>query len=309
MRIHPGFVGIDVSKHSLDIFDGLTGRGLRIANNPAAIAAWAVLLAGREVLVTFEATGRYDSALQAALTAAGIAFARVNPARARDFARASGHLAKTDAIDARMLAAMGQCLALEPGPARDETRQRLARLHGRRDQLVANRAQEKARLAEALPDERDGIERHIAWLADEIRAVEAARDSLIREDETLARLSTLLRSIPGIGPVAAASLLALMPELGTLTPKAAAALVGLAPFNRDSGRVHGKRQVRGGRKRLRDALYMAAIAAARSQSRLATFAAGLKARNKPFKVIMIGLARKILVTANAVLRDQVAFHP
>lgn len=309
MKIHPGFVGCDVSKHHLDVFDPAAATGRHLENTSAAIAAWLDTLAGRDVLVVFEATGRYDLDLRHALAERGVAFARVNPGRARNFARALGLIAKTDAIDARMLAAMGQSLALAPTPPCSAARQRLAIVHQRRDQLVAMRQQEKLRLIDAVEEERADLEDHIAWLDAKIGVLEARRDALLRDDVELARLHRLLRSIPGIGPVAAATLLALMPELGSLSPKAAAALAGLAPFNVDSGRFRGKRTIRGGRRRVRKALYMAAVTAARSRSRFGAFARTLRDNGKPFKLANIALARKILVTANAVLRDQKPFCP
>lgn len=309
MMINPEFIGCDISKGHLDIFDAGDGLTRQISNDPETITAWLDGLPehpGRHIVL--EATGRYDRCLVRALEARELRFSRVNPARARDFGRALGLMAKTDAIDARMLAAMGQCLDLPPTPAHDPARERLSALHKRRDQLVAIRQKEKLRLAEADCEERASLDRHIAWLDAEIAEVEAARDALLRADKTLAQQNRLLRSIPGIGPVAATTLLALMPELGTTSPKAVAALAGLAPFNVDSGQFRGHRAIRGGRRRVRNALYMAAITAARSSPRFGTFADELRARGKPFKLTNIALARKILVTANAIIRDGVPFE-
>lgn len=306
MKIHPGLIGIDVSKHTLDIFDASRGTSVAIVNDVAAIAA---CLAGwTDALVVFEATGRYDGKLRRALQAAGIRFARVNPARARSFARALGLLAKTDAIDARMLAAMGQTLELATEPARDEARCGLTSLHKRRDQLVAMRKQERTRLSDGDEAWRPTIERHIAWLSAEIEIIEDRCRRTIAADPNLDRLYRLLRTIPGIGPVTAATLIALLPELGQRSPKTIAALAGLAPFNVDSGMFRGQRMIRGGRKRVRDALYMAAVTAARSKSRFKTFLGKLTSKGKPTKVALIALARKILITANAIARDQVAFQ-
>ena len=311
MKIDPCSIGCDVSKHHLDVFDGQTGRAIRIANDADAIADWLSRLDGRTVFVTFEATGRYDSRLRQALVAAGIAHTRVNPARARDFARALGLLAKTDRIDARLLATMGSVLRLGPDqPTGDDAaRHTLAELHGRRDQLVAMRQQERLRLADSTPAEAPSIERHLVWLDAEIKAIEAQRSEALRSHAELGRLYRLLTSVPGIGPVAATTLIALMPELGNTSPKAMAALAGLAPFNRDSGQFRGTRTIRGGRKRVRDALYMAAVSAWHSHTRLGTFARDLIARGKPFKLAIIALARKILTVANAVLRDGQAYRP
>lgn len=309
MTIHSRFIGCDVSKHHLDLFEADGSRARRIDNSREAIAAWlAGLPAAPDQHVVFEATGRFDRLLATMLHARGVTFSRVNPARARDFARALGTMAKTDRIDARILAAMGQALAPPRAPDRDAAREALAGLHKRRDQLVAMRQKEKVRLAEAGPDERASLERHLAWLDAEIAVLEVDRDALVRTNAGLARLNRLLRSIPGIGPVAATTLLALMPELGSASPKAVAALAGLAPFNVDSGRFRGHRAIRGGRKRVRDALYMAAVAAWRSNGRIGAFARTLIDRGKPFKLAIIALARKILVIANAVLREDTPFR-
>jgi len=262
MKIHPGFCGIDISKHHLDIFDGSVGRAERIANTPEAIDLLTERWKGAAVLVLFEATGSYDGRLRAALRAAGIAFTRINPARARDFARSAGRLAKTDALDARMLAAMAQSLQPAPTVERDDERDRLAALHKRRDQLVATRKQERTRRKDCEPQIADSIEAHLIWLDAQIRGLDGRIRALIRRAEALKSAARLLRSVPGIGAVAATTLLALMPELGQCSPKEIAALAGLAPFNVDSGQYRGKRRIRGGRRRVRQALYMAAVTAA-----------------------------------------------
>jgi transposase len=259
--------------------------------------------------VVFEATGHYDAALRGALSEAGIAFARVNPARARDFARASGVLAKTDAVDARMLAAMAQSLtpAAAPAPARE--REQLALAHKRRDQLVHQRQQERTRRTECHDAGlRLDIEAHLEWLDARIAQWDRTIRCLLGQCEPLARTARLLRSIPGIGPVAATTLIALMPELGALQPKAAAAMAGLAPFNADSGKCRGTRRIRGGRKRVHDALYMAALAAARSHHRFNDIFRRLRAAGKPPKVALIAIARKLLLIANALVRDKTAFQ-
>lgn len=307
MMIHPGFVGIDVSKHHLDIFAG--GRTERIANDADSVAA--LLGRWRESFVLFEATGRYDRCLRQALAAAGIAFARVNPARARDFARATGHLAKTDAIDARCLAAMAQSLSVARGRDADPEREALARAHKRRDQLVHMRQQERTRRTECDQAElRADIEAHLQWLDARIACWEAEIDRLVAQSAELRQSAGRLRSIPGIGPVAATTLLALVPELGALSPKKIAALAGLAPFNLDSGLFRGRRRIKGGRKRVRDALYMAAVAAIRHNPRITPLYRRLRQAGKPAKLALIAVARKLLIIANAIIRDQTRFkHP
>lgn len=307
MIIHPGYVGIDVSKHHLDVFDAVNGAR-RIANTAEAIAALVAGLAGGDFVV-FEATGAYDRALARALSAAGVRHARVNPGRARDFARAAGFLAKTDQVDARMLAAMAQCLQPPAEPAVDPERERLARLGKRRDQLVATRQQERTRRRECLDAAiAADLDRHLGFLDAAIAALDKAIKALIAGSARLAAAARLLRSAPGIGPVASATLLALLPELGSRSPKTVAALVGIAPFNADSGTSHGRKRIRGGRKRVRDALYMATVAAARSNTSLADFYNRLRRAGRATKYARIALARKLLVVLNAMLRDQTCFH-
>jgi transposase len=306
MIIHPGFVGIDVSKHFLDVFDG--GRTERVATTVENATALARRWHGSFVL--FEATGCYDNRLRKALEAEGISFARVNPARARDFARATGRLAKTDAIDARMLAAMAQSLSVARERRSDSERDALARAHKRRDQLVHMRKQERTRLSECDDAAfRADIGTHVQWLSAQIKRWDREIEALVKRSAALTQAALQLRSIPGIGAVTVTTLLALMPELGCLSPKAVSALAGLAPFNVDSGQFRGQRRIKGGRKRVRDALYMAAVTAARTDPRLRTFYERLRIAGKSAKLALIAVARKLLVIANAVLRDKARFRP
>lgn len=310
MEIHPDCVGIDISKLHLDVFDGRHGRVERFGNNADAAADLAARFAAAGQRVVFEATGAYDRPLRIALQAAGVVFSRVNPGQARDFARAAGYLAKTDAVDARMLAAMGRALELRSAEPIQPDREHLLRLHRRRHQLVALRAQERTRRRGELdPETADSIDGHLRWLDEQVRELDRRIRRLIAGSESLAQAERRLRSIPGIGPVAAATLLALAPELGARSPKAIAALAGLAPFNADSGQKRGQRSIRGGRKRIRDALYMAAVAACRSNTRFAAFYRTLRAANKPPKLALIAVARKLLLATNAIMRDQTVFQP
>jgi transposase len=307
MDIHPVFVGIDVSKSRLDIFDGqLTS----CANTAEAIAPLATRWAEVGALVLFEATGTYDARLRRTLDGAGVRYTRVNPGRARDFARAAGYLAKTDQVDARMLAAMGRALDPRAADPVEPGRERLAALHKRRDQLVHTRQQERTRLKGVDdPEIVDGLQQHLAWLDGAITGLDRRIAAVIKAEAALETARGLLRSIPGVGPVAATTLLALVPELGRISGKAAAALTGLAPLNRDSGQHRGRRTIGGGRKRVRDALYMAALSASRSHSRFAQRYQHLLKAGKPPKLALIALARQLLVTANAVLRDGRAYQP
>lgn len=310
MTIDPAIVGIDIAKDHLDIFDASLDRHERCDNTAEATAALARRYAGTGTFVLFEATGRYDHELRHALGAAGVCFARVNPAKARSFARAAGFLAKTDQVDARMLAAMARSLRPPADTPLDPEREGLAILHKRRDQLVATRKQERTRRHDPTdPAIAASIASHLVWLDDEIRRLEAAIAALIRNSPALASRARLLRSLPGIGPVNVATILALAPELGHRSPKQIAALAGLAPLNRDSGRSRGKRMITGGRKRLRDALYLAAVTASRSRTRFAAFYRSLRDAGKAPKQALVAVARKLLVTLNAIARDNIPFSP
>lgn len=309
MTLSPSWIGIDISKGWLDIADPACGAEVRLDNRATCIAAWAGPLAGRAVTVVFEATGVYDVALRRELAAAGIGHVRVNPQQARDFARACGRLAKTDRLDAAMLATMGQALGLRPDNPADPAREALARLNKRRDQLVAMRQMERTRYCEIDdPVIASGIEAHIAWLDRAIADVEAAIGAAIANTPELAMTAALLRTMPGIGPIAAATLSALMPELGWRTGKAIAMLAGLAPINADSGLRRGQRSIRGGRRRVRQALYMAAVSALRTKSVFKATYDRLRTAGKAPKVALIAIARKMLVALNAMVKTQTAFR-
>lgn len=308
MMITPAVVGIDVSKHTLDIFDAGLDRSEIVSNTAAATEALAARLAGLGRFVVLEATGRFDARLRRSLEAAQISYARVNPGQARDFARAAGYLAKTDRLDARMLAELGRALRPTPAEPADPARERLGRLHRRRDQLVAMRKQERTRMSDLLEDDLlEDLQRHLAWLNAEIAVLDKRIAQAIANDPRLTQIGRILRSLPGVGPVAATTLLALVPELGRRSPKTIAALAGLAPLNRDSGQHRGKRTIRGGRRRVRQALYMAAVAACRSNTRFAATYRTLISLGKAPKLALIAVARKLLITANAMVRDQQTF--
>ena len=258
-----------------------------------------------DALIVFEATGVYDLELRKALERAGIRFARINPARARDFARASGQLAKTDPIDARMLAAFARAMKPATEQAINPARNALARLAKRRDQLVLMRAQEKNRRSEA--DDRamaERIGRLVEVLDGEIAGIEADIKALIKAEPEISDDAQLMRSVPGVGPVACLQLITQMPELGHVGPKQVAALAGLAPFNVDSGAYRGKRKIGGGRKRVRDALYMAALNAVRRAAHFKIFYTRLRQAGKPAKLALIAVARKLLTVLNAMIRDR-----
>jgi transposase len=308
MIIHPGFAGIDISKNYFDVYDGAVGKHERFANGEGEALVLALRFKAANSFVLFEATGRYDRVLRLALEQAGVSFARVNPKRARDFARATGRIAKTDAIDANMLAAMAQ--TLKPPlhkPLRKEA-EILRELHTRRDQLVAMRAQETVRL-ELLDNVTvaKAIERHIAQLSLDIKSIDAESKALIKADQLLQKAETALFSIPGFGPVTAHTLMAFLPELGACSPKAISAIAGLAPYNVDSGSFRGQRKISGGRKRATRAMYMASLSAIRMKGKYREFYLKLKAAGKPSKVALIAVARKLLLAANAIIRDKTLF--
>lgn len=305
MTICSCYVGCDISKAHLDIFDPQDGRAARIANRPDAIASYLEGLAGREVFFVFEATGGYDRALRFALAAAGVRGARVNPTAAKRFAQATRRKAKTDALDARMLSDLGARLTPAADPVPCEKRERLGLLHKRRDQLVDMRKGERTRLKE-LGDA--FIIASVKTLIDKLDAMiaemEAEIAALTASDGVMRRAAALMRTAPGVGPVTATTLIALMPELGRVSPKRIASLAGLAPFNHDSGALRGRRCISGGRRRVRHALYMAALSAIRSNERYRGLYEDIAKRAGAKKIAIIAVARKLLTHLNAMIRSQ-----
>lgn len=310
MSLHHFFIGCDVSKAHLDIYDGREDRLCRIANTDSAVCAWLLTAAPCDrTLIVFEATGTYDRFLREAVHRQGVACVRVNPQQARDFARALGRRAKTDALDARALASMGQALRLPPEQAPDPTRQRLALLAKRRDQLVAMAAAEKKRLKDMAGEDSiaDSLKAVILMLAGQIKAMDEAISALIDTRHDLARSRRRLRSMPGIGPVTATTLVSLMPELGRINDKQIAALAGLAPFNHDSGAQKGQRHIAGGRRRVRRAMYMAALTAVGCCDRYREVYDRILQRSKAKKVALIAVARKMLIHCNAMMKTDNAW--
>lgn len=300
------FVGIDVSKDTLDVHLRPDDRDLQFANNDDGISALLGSLEKSNItLAVIEATGGYENAVVAALSVAAIPLSLVNPKRTRDFAKALGYLAKTDEIDARSLAEFAEKVRPTVRPLPDADTLKLQALLTRRSQLIGMRTMEKNRLG-ALKDRatRRSVEAVLRTLEKEIDRADRDLDKAIQECPVWAAKDELLQSIPGIGPVVSRTLLAEMPELGTFSREAAAALAGVAPFNRDSGTHKGKRMIAGGRAAVRSMLYMASHAARQGNTLLRVFAERLEAAGKAPKVIRIAVARKLLIIANAVLRDQ-----
>jgi transposase len=300
----PVFVGIDVSKGHLDVAVLPSGGGWRLANDPDEIDGLVRRLADlTPALVVIEATGRYEAACAAALATAGLPVAVVNPRQARDFARSTGRLAKTDAIDAALLALFAERVRPEPRPLPDAASAALQAILARRRQLVTMLVAEKDRAHVAAPAVQKSVAKHVRWLERELAGVEGDLTDAVAASPVWRAKEDLLRGVPGVGRVLATTLLADLPELGQLSRREIAALVGVAPINRDSGAHRGQRSVWGGRSSVRTALYMGALAAVRSNPPVRAFYERLLGRGKPKKVALVACMRKLLVTANAVVRD------
>jgi transposase len=305
----PVFVGIDVSKEQLDM--ALRPGGIRtMPNNEAGFAKiLADLKTVSPTLVVLEATGGLELPLTSALALAGLPVVVVNPRQVRDFAKATGQLAKTDAIDAQVLARFAEVIRPEPRPLPDEQTQALAALVTRRQQLIEMLTAEKNRLASARPAIRKNLRAHIAWLERALQQADTDLADAIRQSPVWREKEELLRSVPGIGPVLTTTVLANLPELGTLTHKQIAALVGVAPLNRDSGTLRGRRTVWGGRAHVRTALYMAAIVATRFNPVIRAFYRRLCAAGKAKKVALVACMRKLLTIINAMLKHRTPWNP
>ena len=300
----PAFVGIDVSKAQLDVAVRPDGR-FAVSNDDAGIAQVIERLsAGPPTLVVVEATGGFEMPLAGALAAAGFPVVVVNPRQVRDFAKATGRLAKTDALDAQTLAHFAEVMRPELRPLPDEQTQALAAILARRRQLVEMLTAEKNRLGSARKPVRKSLRTHIAWLEQELSHTDSDLAQAIRESPVWREKDDLLRSTPGVGPVLTTTLLADLPELGTLTGKQIAALVGVAPLNRDSGTLRGKRTVWDGRAPIRAALYMAALVASRFNPVIRAFYQRLCMAGKAKKVALTACMRKLLIILNAMLKHR-----
>jgi len=300
------FVGIDVSKDRLDVHVRPTDESFAIQADETGIAALLARLAGLQPsLVVLEATGGYEAAVAAAIAHAGVPVAVVNPRQIRDFARATGQLAKSDTLDARVIARFAE--TVQPpvrGLATDQA-QALAELVSRRRQLVDMLAAEMNRYRQARNRPlQKRINAHVTWLTRAIEELEDDIKRLIRSSPVWRETENLLMSVPGIGDITAHALIADLPELGHLDRRRIAALVGIAPLNRDSGLWRGRRTIGGGRPTVRRALYMATMVAIRYNPMIAAFYRRLTAAGRPKKVAIIAAMRKLVTILNAVLRDQ-----
>jgi transposase len=302
------FVGIDVSQVRLDVATR-PGSSYSLSHDEAAIATLVErLCALHPALIVLEATGGMEIPLASALAAAELPVVVVNPRQVRDFAKASGQLAKTDALDAQTLAQFAEVMRPQPRPLPDADTRALAALLTRRRQLVEMMAAEKNRLLSAPSPIRKSLRAHIAWLERELQHTDTGLAEAIRQSPVWREKDELLRSVPGVGPVLTSTLLANLPELGTLTHKQIAALVGVAPLNRDSGTLRGRRTVWGGRAQVRAVLYMGAIVAARFNPVIRPFYQRLQQAGKAKKVALTACMRKLLVILNAMLKHRTPWH-
>lgn len=308
------FIGIDVSSQTLEVASSLENKTWQVANDATGIGQLEEQLrALKPVMVVLEATGGYEFEAACALQAAGLLVAVVNPRAARDFARSMGALAKTDALDARMLAAFARVLYQHPQrerfvkPLASQELQRLQALVLRRRQIVQMLASERQRLRIAHVAARPSIERVIAFLKAELDESdsEVARHVQQHHGELVAALS----SVPGVGPASVAVLVAELPELGQLDRRRISALVGVAPLNRDSGQMRGQRTIWGGRADVRRTLYMAALVATRHNPVLRVFYERLLAAGKPKKVAIVAAMRKLLGMLNAIAKRRSSWNP
>jgi transposase len=304
------WIGIDVAKAWLDVASTAEERPWRVANDDDGIAVLVTDLTARAPrLVVLEATGGHERAVTAALTAAGVPVAVVNPRQVRDFAKATGQLAKSDALDARLLALFAQRVQPPIRPLPDDTAQALAALLARRRQMLEMRTAEQNRRPSLAPRLRPGLDAHLVWLSQQLAELDRALDQTLRDSPIWREKEDLLRSIPGIGPVVARTLLGDLPELGTCDRWEVAALVGVAPLNADSGTRRGTRCTWGGRGMVRAALSMAAISASRHNPVIRPSYRRLRDQGKPVKVALVACMRKLLTIANAILRDGVPWSP
>lgn len=304
------FVGIDVSKDRLDCATSPQAAQWSCANQPEAFDALCRELAlCHPTLIVMEATGGLERAVAAALAAAGLPLAIVNPRQVRDFAKASGKLAKTDRLDAGVLAQFAEALRPTPQVLPTAEQEHLSAVLARRRQVLEMLVAERNRLERAQPSVRERISAHIAWLETELDDLETELQNCLEASPVWRATEDLLRSAPGIGLLTAGTLIAELPELGHLSHKKIAALVGLAPFNYDSGRLRGQRHIWGGRAEIRRMLYMATLIATRCNPVIKTFYQRLVQAGKPKKVALAAAMHKLLTILNAMLKHQTRWQP
>jgi transposase len=298
-------LGIDLSKEWIDAHLLPTGQTWRVATASDELEAWIRELPSGIDLVVMEASGGLQNLPAALLARAGLGVAIVNPAQVHHFAKSLGQRAKTDAVDARLIAEFGQRVRPVARPLPDDDQALLAELLSRRGQIIKTLVAEQNRLGTArFKPVRRSIEKTVQWLEKQLAQIDGQIDDHIRKSPLWRTREDLLKSVPGVGPATARTLLGHLPELGTLTRREVAALVGLAPFARESGKWRGKRFVSGGRSVVRAALYMAALTASRCNPLLKAFYRRLVDQGKPPKLALTAVMRKLLTILNAIVRDQ-----
>jgi transposase len=304
------FVGIDVSKTMLDLMVRPTGTRQQQANDADGIAQLVKQLRQlRPALVVCEATGGWERLLVGALAAARVPIVVVNPRQVRDFAKATGRLAKTDRLDAEVIAHFAEAVRPEPRALPSADVQALDDLVTRRQQLIDMRTAEGNRRRLATGRLREQLDEHLAWLDRQLQELDKELDDALRNSPVWREQANVLRSAKGVGPILTATLLSGLPELGHLNHKEIAALVGVAPFNRDSGPWRGKRQIWGGRAPVRAVLYMATLSAVRTNPVIRTFYQRLITAGKLQKVALVASMHKLLTILNAMARDGRTWHP
>lgn len=298
------FVGIDISKAWLDVAVHEQETGWRVGNNDQGIAKLVKELRGlAPELVLVEATGGFEMLLVAELANSGLPVVVTNPRRVRAFARSTGRLAKTDKLDAKLLAHFAAAVRPPVRVLPSEEEEQLTGLLTRRRQMVDMLTVEKNRLHTVRPALRSDIEEHIAWLREKLSKLDEEIDHFVQATPIWVEKDAILRSVPGVGRVTSSTLLAMLPELGKLNRQQIAALVGVAPVNKDSGRKQGKRRVYGGRADVRSVLYMAALAAKKYNPVIKKFYERLIKQGKEKKVALTACMRKLIVVLNAMLRS------
>lgn len=304
------WIGVDVSKDFLDVAVRPSGRAWQVANDTAGIGALVRDLQPLQPrLVVLEATGGFEAPVAAALGVAGLPVVVVNPRQVRDFAKATGRLAKTDRIDAQALAHFGESVNPAIRPLPDVQTQALGALVTRRRQLLEMLTMERNRLRTALGPVRPHLQAHIRWLERQVDSLDQELRRTLRESPLWREQDDLLQSTPGVGPVLSCTLLADLPELGSLSHKQIAALVGVAPFARDSGTLRGQRSIWGGRAPVRTTLYMGTISAIRFNPVIRAFYQRLCAAGKLKKVAIVACMRKLLIILNAMMKHRTHWQP
>jgi transposase len=305
LEVTPIFVGIDISKARLDVAVRPSGERESVSNDEAGIKALTTRLSTiHPALIVLEATGGMERSLTRALASAELPVVVVNPRQVRDFAKATGQLAKTDSIDALVLSRFAEAVRPALRPLPDQSTLELRALIARRRQITEMIVAERNRLSAASKGIRKRIDAHIRWLEAELERADKDLDQRIRQSPIWRENEDLLRSVPGIGPVISRTLLAELPELGQLNRKQIAALVGVAPFNRDSGIMRGRRTIWGGRATVRAALYMAALVASRRNAVIHAFHRRLRDAGKAPKAALVACMRKLLTILNSIMKHK-----